>query len=77
VVAGRDEARLQQLVSNIGGGVPLIGDPCDPKQVSTPTVTATAKTCECMWQRCPSWHWVQCDQAHHAANKQQRREVAV
>jgi NADP-dependent 3-hydroxy acid dehydrogenase YdfG len=34
VVAGRDEARLQQLVSNIGGGVPLVGDPCDPKQVS-------------------------------------------
>jgi NADP-dependent 3-hydroxy acid dehydrogenase YdfG len=34
VVAGRDEGRLQQLVSSIGGGVPLVGDPCDPKQVS-------------------------------------------
>ncbi|WIA11297.1 hypothetical protein OEZ85_011420 [Tetradesmus obliquus] len=32
VVAGRDEGRLQQLVSSIGGGVPLVGDPCDSKQ---------------------------------------------
>eukprot|EP00882_Tetradesmus_deserticola_P019507 GHRQ01020998.1.p1 GENE.GHRQ01020998.1~~GHRQ01020998.1.p1 ORF type:complete len:286 (+),score=85.81 GHRQ01020998.1:293-1150(+) len=32
VVAGRDEGRLQQLVNSLGGGLPLVGDPCDPKQ---------------------------------------------
>lgn len=33
-LAGRDEAKLQQLQSSLGGGVPLVGDPLDPKQVS-------------------------------------------
>jgi NADP-dependent 3-hydroxy acid dehydrogenase YdfG len=46
VLAGRDEGRLQQLVSSIGGGVPLLGDPCDPKQASD--VSAAAATACCL-----------------------------
>jgi NADP-dependent 3-hydroxy acid dehydrogenase YdfG len=42
VVAGRDEGRLQQLVSSIGGGVPLVGDPCDPKQVRDAVAAGTS-----------------------------------
>lgn len=37
VLAGRDESRLQQLQQTLGGGVPMVGDPLDAKQVFTST----------------------------------------
>jgi NADP-dependent 3-hydroxy acid dehydrogenase YdfG len=60
VVAGRDEGRLQQLVSTMGGGIPLVGDPCDPKQVRAAAAAGTAagkirgNICVVFWQCCPA-----------------------
>jgi NADP-dependent 3-hydroxy acid dehydrogenase YdfG len=38
LLAGRDENRLQQLQQSIGGGVPIVGDPLDAKQVGVSTI---------------------------------------
>lgn len=35
VLAGRDAGRLEQLQQSLGGGIPMVADPLDPKQVST------------------------------------------
>lgn len=42
VLAGRDEGRLQQLVTSLGGGVPLVGDPLDSKQAESVINAAVA-----------------------------------
>lgn len=33
VLAGREEGKLQQLQQTVGGGVPIVGDALDSKQV--------------------------------------------
>jgi NADP-dependent 3-hydroxy acid dehydrogenase YdfG len=34
VLAGRDLSKLEQLQQSLGGGVPMVADPLDSKQVS-------------------------------------------
>ncbi|KAF8057770.1 fabG [Scenedesmus sp. PABB004] len=42
VLAGRDEAKLGALAASLGGGVPLVGDPLDPKQAEAVITQAVA-----------------------------------